>query len=355
MQKIGRILDTGLRRAAENIALNRALLEACQANAAPPTLRFLRFTPAALLGFHQSADQALNLEYCQAQGVTIQRRITGGGAIYCDETQLGWELYLHKSELGCADMQAISQRICTAAARGMQTLGVDAHYRPRNDIEVDGRKISGTGGAFDGDALLFQGTLLLQFDVEKMLRVLRISAEKLADKALRSARERIANLTELLGYAPALEVVQTQLAAAFATEFGITFVAGALTPQEQTLFDAALAEIDCDDWVYLRRSVADRPTLQAAIKFPSGLIEVRIHYDKARHWIQQLCFSGDFFISPRRTIVDLEACLRESDARAICANVETFFAQRPVDMLGLRAQDFSAVIEAALASVAITV
>ena len=81
-------------------------------------------------------------------------------------------------------------------------LGVDAQFRPRNDIEVDGRKISGTGGAFDGDALMYQGTLLIQFDVEKMLRVLRIPAEKLSDKAIASARERVANLADLLGEAP---------------------------------------------------------------------------------------------------------------------------------------------------------
>jgi lipoate-protein ligase A len=358
MKKTWRILDTGLRRAAENIAFNRALLEARQANEAPSTLRFLRFTPSALLGFHQSAAQELNLGYCRAHGVAIQRRITGGGAIYFDETQLGWELYLQRGDLadatGQADMQTISQRICSAAARGIRALGVDAQYRPRNDIEVDGRKISGTGGAFDGDALMFQGTLLLQFDVEKMLRVLRIPAEKLSDKAIASARERVANLADLLGYAPALDRVQEQLAAAFAAEFDVAFAHGELADQEQNRFDAALAEIDCDDWVHLqRRPDTERPVLEAAIKFAAGLVNVRVNYDAAGSRIQQLWFTGDFFVSPRRTIADLEAALRDSDARAVRQNVAAFFAAREVDMLGLRAEDFSAVIEAALAQQAV--
>lgn len=355
MQKTWRIVDTGLRRAAENIALNRALLEARQANEAPPTLRFLRFLPAALLGFHQSAEQELNLDYCQAQGITVQRRITGGGAIYFDETQLGWELYLHKHDLDCVDMQSISRRICTAAARGIQALGVAAHYRPRNDIEVDGRKISGTGGAFDGDALLFQGTLLIQFDVEKMLRVLRIPAEKLSDKSIASARERVANLADLLGTTPALADVQNKLANAFAQEFDVVFTPGELTTAEQARFDIALSEIDCEDWVHLlRHPISDRPILHATLKLPAGLIEVRMNYDAARQRIQQLWFSGDFFISPRRTIADLEACLRDSDVQALQRNVETFFAQRTVDMLGLCTQDFVVVIQSALASKAIS-
>ena len=79
-----RMIDTGLRPPAQNIALNRALLEARAAEEIPSMLRFLRFTPSALLGYHQSAEQELNLDYCRAHGVTIQRRITGGGAIYFD-------------------------------------------------------------------------------------------------------------------------------------------------------------------------------------------------------------------------------------------------------------------------------
>ena len=299
MKPTWRVIDTGLRGAAENIALNRALLETRQADEIPSTLRFLRFKPSALLGFHQSAEQELNLEYCKEQAVDIQRRITGGGAIYFDETQLGWELYLHKRELGTADMQAITRRICEAAARGIQALGVDAQFRPRNDIEVDGRKISGTGGAFDGDALMFQGTLLIEFDVEKMLRVLRIPVEKLSDKAIASARERVANLADLLGRVPEMQVVKAALIQAFADEFGVTFEAGDLYPAEKARFDSALAEIDTDDWVHmLRRPQSDVPILDAIHKFPGGLVRTSVAYDRVRQRIKQVWFTGDFFVSP---------------------------------------------------------
>ena len=354
MKNTWRVIDTGLRRAAENIALNRALLEARQADEAPSTLRFLRFTPSALLGFHQSAAQELNLDYCREHGVGIQRRITGGGAIYFDETQLGWELYLHRRDLGCADMQIITRRICDAAARGIQALGVDARFRPRNDIEVDGRKISGTGGAFDGDALMYQGTLLIQFDVEKMLRVLRIPAEKLSDKAITSARERVANLADLLGHVPALEAVQAKLTAAFAAEFGVVFAPGELSKSEHARFDTALVEIDTEDWVYmLHRPQSGMALLEAAHKFLGGLVRVSVAYDSEMQRIKQIWFSGDFFVSPRRAIADLEAQLRDIDAALLKRHVQDFFAARTVDMLGLRPEDFVEVIEAALAQRAV--
>jgi lipoate-protein ligase A len=344
-----RTIDTGLRSAAQNIALNRALLEARQAEEIPSTLRFLRFTPAALLGYHQSAEQELNLEYCKANGIEVQRRITGGGAIYFDETQLGWELYLHRRDLGTSDMQAISRRICHAAATGISALGVDARYRPRNDIEVDGRKISGTGGAFDGDALMFQGTLLIDFDVAKMLRVLRIPAEKLSDKAIESARERVANLKELLGRAPDMALVKRCLTEAFESEFDVEFSEGDLTLSEHARYQAALAEIGNADWIHLvRRPVSDMPIVEAAQKFPGGLLRAAVTFDVATRTIRQVWFTGDIFINPRRTLADLEAALRDLPVDALAKRVEWFFNSRPVDMLSLTPADFVSVVRAAL-------
>lgn len=348
MGKTWRVIDTGLRPAAENIALNRALLEARQAGETPNTLRFLRFRPSALLGYHQSAEQELDLDYCRSNNIAVQRRITGGGAIYFDETQIGWELYLTKDTLGCADMAQIARRICVAAARGISALGVEARYRPRNDIEVEGKKISGTGGAFEGNALMYQGTLLLRFDVEKMLRVLRIPAEKLSDKAISSARERVTNLDDLLGQAPALEAVMSALAGAFAQEFGVTFAPGELVEAEWVRYQEALAEIDHPDWVNLiDLPAADMPIRQASRKFPGGLLRVSLALDVRAARIRQVWFSGDFFVSPKRAVADLEAVLRNVPLEGVEEIVRSFFARQQADWLMLTSDDFAAVIRQA--------
>jgi len=349
MGKTWRVIDTGLRPAAENIALNRALLEARQAGEIPNTLRFLRFRPSALLGYHQSAEQELDLDYCRANAITVQRRITGGGAIYFDETQIGWELYLTKDTLGCADMEQIARRICEAAAQGISALGVEARYRPRNDIEVEGKKISGTGGAFEGNALMYQGTLLLRFDVEKMLRVLRIPAEKLSDKAISSARERVTNLADLLGELPNLETVKAALTWAFAKEFGVSFAPGNLAAAELARYQDALAEIDHPDWVNLiDRPAADMPILQASRKFPGGLLRVSLAFDARAGRIRQVWFSGDFFVSPKRAVADLEAALRNVPLDGVEEIIRSFFTQKQADLLMLTPDDFAAVIRQAV-------
>lgn len=346
-----RVLDTGLRRAAENMALNRALLESHQAGTSPHTLRFLRFTPCALLGFHQDVEQELRTDYCAEHGIDIQRRITGGGAIFFDETQIGWELYLDKQFLGTADMGAIAKRICEAAAEGISALGVDARYRPRNDIEVDGRKISGTGGAFDGESIMYQGTLLIDFDVERMLRVLRIPAEKLSDKAIESARDRVANLKDLLGgNLPGFEQVQKGLAESFARAFGVTLEwADAMNAAEEGAFREALAEIDTPEWVHQRnRPATDAPMGEAITRSPGGTLRVGVAVDPSREHLKQVWITGDFFVRPRRVVVDLESALRDTPLERLEANVSDFFAQHPAEMLLLTPEDFITAIRAAL-------
>jgi len=346
-----RVIDTGLRRAAENLALNRALLEAHQEGASPHTLRFLRFTPCALVGFHQSVEQELRSDYCQEQGIDIQRRITGGGAIYFDPTQIGWELYLDKRFLGTAEMPLIAQRICEAAARGISALGVDARFRPRNDIEVDGRKVSGTGGAFDGDSILYQGTLLIDFDVERMLRVLRIPAEKLSDKAISSARERVANLKDLLGELPSFETVQQRLAASFAEAFDVNLQwDDALNPTEEARFAEALREMDTPEWIFQHdRPAAEAGMLEGLHKSPGGLMRAALALDHARDRIKQVWITGDFFVKPGRTVIDLEASLRDTPVQELENNIRHFFARNPAEMLMLSPDDFLTVLRNALA------
>jgi len=349
-----RLIDTGLRPPAENIAINRAMLEVHQQGHIPHTLRFLRFLPSALVGFHQSVEQELRVDYCAAHGIAIQRRITGGGAIYFDETQIGWELYLDRKTLGSVDVQEISRRLCEMAAAGIRRLGVEAYFRPRNDIEVHGRKISGTGGAFEGDSIMYQGTLLIDFDIEKMLRVLRIPAEKLSDKAIASARERVANLKDLLGAVPERETVIAALTQSFAEGFGVNFErADGMNAAEQEKFQQALAEIDHPDWVYLiERPLSDAPLIEGMHKAEGGLLRVALALDLPKRRIKQVWFTGDFFVNPKRMIADLEAVLRDSPLDGVDQTVYEFFRSYPVEMLRLRPADFVQAIENATASMA---
>ncbi|MHB8455787.1 MAG: lipoate--protein ligase family protein [Acidiferrobacterales bacterium] len=350
-----RVIDFGPRTAAEYVATNRALLEARQQGCCPNTLSFLSFSePAALVGFHQSVDQELRRDYCEANGITIQRRVSGGGALYVDSTVVGWELYLDRKTLGSGDMLDIARRICETAARGISALGVDARFRPRNDIEVGGRKIAGTGGIYDGDVFLYHGSLLIDFDIERMLRVLKIPAEKLKDKAIASARERVANLKELLGESPPMERVIAVMTQAFSDAFGVDFEhAEGMNPAEETLFRDALSEVATEAWVeQVSRPACEARTLEGMHRAAGGLLRVALSVDTLKDRIKQAWFTGDFFVNPRRMVADLEAALRDCALADYRATINRFFDGYPVEMLLLRRDDFAAAIAAALQSLA---
>jgi lipoate-protein ligase A len=305
------IFHGGILSAAENLAWDRVLLKARAEGRIGNVLFFSRFAPCALVGRHQSLTQELDLAYCAAHGIEVQRRITGGGAIYLDPAQLGWELFADRRALGAADMDAIARRVCEAAAQGLRVLGVDARFRPRNDIEVGGRKISGTGGAVDGAALLYQGTLLMDFDAAAMLRVLRVSATKLEAKAVASVAERVTSLKALLPQAPELATVKAVLTEAFARAFGVRFQPWQPPPELLARHAAAVEAMRQPDWLQaVGAPPDDMPLAHAGKKFAGGEVRVALAYDRRRKRLREVCFSGDFFVYPARRLADLEAALR---------------------------------------------
>ena len=252
-----RVIDTGIRTGRENVAFDQALIEARNAGKCPETIRFLRFRPCALVGLHQMLSHEVRLDYCARQGIEVGRRITGGGGLYLDEGQIGWELVLERRRLG-ADLAAAAARICTAAAAGLRRLGVPAEFRPRNDIEAGGRKLCGTGGVVDGDTLFFQGTLLIDFDPARMIEALRIPVEKLARRDLEDARRRVVSLAELLGRVPPLEEIHAALLEGFREHLGLEPGWGEASEYEERLAGSSSRSStaptsSCTCWMRRRR------------------------------------------------------------------------------------------------------
>ena len=342
-------MDTGLKGAAENIALNKTLMDCHKRGITPNTLRFLRFRPAALIGYHQDVDQEINVGYCKKKSIDIQRRLTGGGAILMDENVLGWELYTDKKEFKTSVMNELADHICTAVANGISTLGVEARFRPRNDIEVNGRKIGGTGGTIDGDTILYQGTILLDFNIEEMLRVLNIPAEKHTDKAISSAGERVVSLKTLLGEPPSYASVQSAIIASLAHAFDIEFYHEGMNSKEQSEYLATLEEIDSTEWVYQhRRPKSEAFVCEAIKKTPGGLLRARLYLDVHRNLIKQVWFTGDFFVKPKRVILDLEAKLKDTPINQYDKVIMDYFGLVKHDMMGLTPDDFVDIVKKSL-------
>lgn len=350
MGAMWRAIDTGLRSAAQNIALSRALLEARQADEIPSTLRFMRYTASALLASRDSPAQEFDAGYCESAGIALQRRITDGDAVCCDKRQLGWELLLHRQDVGAADMAAIAKRIGHAAATAISALGADARYRPRHDIEIDGRVVACGGGAHDGSALLYQGIVLLEYDAAKMRRALRMPATPWLAGEQRAAHERMIGLKTVLGAGADSVRLKSNMTAAFESEFAVEFQDGDLSLTEHVRYRRALAEVETPGWVNLvQQATGDQPLCVAAHQTAGGLLHASVIYDRAASRIRRVRFSDDLDIRPWRTLPDLEAALRDTAVDRLAHNVRAFFAGRKIMMPAAAPEDFVAVVQRALA------
>jgi lipoate-protein ligase A len=347
-----RVIDSGVLEGRLNIALGQALIEAHQEGHVPDTLRFLRFPPTALIGRHQALEQEVDTAYCRANGIGLVRRITGGGAIYLDPGQLGWELAIHRSRVAATDLTGIARAICHAAAASLRQLGVDAQYRPRNDIEVGGRKISGTGGFFDGDTLFYQGTVLVDMDPETMMAALRVPRAKLEKRALDSAAQRVVTLKELLGEAcPGLEAIQRALVGGFCDQFGLEATPGAFTDAERDAADALFdEEIGRDEFVNeIEEPSRARGVLQGEHTGPGGTIRTYLRLQgPAQNRIASVLITGDFFVTPPRVVYDLEGALRGLRLDQVAGTLDCFFRDTDIQVLSVGKQDFLGSLQAAI-------
>jgi len=352
-EEILRVVDTGVLEGRLNIAIGQAIIEAHQAGRVPDTLRFLRFPPTALVGRHQALNQEVDLEYCGRHGIGVARRITGGGAIFMAPGLLGWELAISRRCFAIRSLPDITRHICEAAAEGISALGVDARFRPRNDIEVGGRKISGTGGFFDGDTLFFQGTVLVDMEPGQMTAALRVPAAKLQKRALDSAEQRVVTLRELLGDAtPEMATVQAALAEAFAKRFGMQKRAQELEPAEleeaQALYQEDLGQEAFVNGI--EEPAAARGDLAGQRTCPGGTIRAYLRLEgPAQNRVRSALITGDFFVTPPRVIYDLESSLRGVYLDDLEARVRAFFDAAEVEVLSVTPDDFVAAFEDALA------
>lgn len=347
-----RVIDTGVRDGRANIAFDAALIELHARGAIPDTLRFLRFRPTALVGRHQTISAELMLDHCRANGIGLARRITGGGAIYFDEGMLGWELVLSRRRLPMASLADYTRRICEAAADGLSRgFGISARFRPRNDIEVDGRKLSGTGGFFDGDTLFYQGTVLIDAEPARVMACLNVPRAKLEKRGLDRAEARIVTLKELLGRVPAAEEVQRALLDGLTRGLDLAVTASATTAREEahaaTLYQDS---IGTDEFVFEIDTFGGADVMTARVESAGGSITaaLRVEGTSGARRIREALVTGDFFVTPTRLVLDLEAALRGVAVDEAGAAVDAFFAEHRPEMLSIQPADFKAAILAAL-------
>lgn len=149
--------------------------------------------PAVIVGANQEVYSEVNLEYLEENNIALVRRVTGGGAVYHDLGNLNYTIVGSSEDLD-RDYPEYTRQM----QKALQALGVPATLSGRNDILVDGKKVSGFAKRVCRNRLMVHGTLMFNVDLDVLEKALRPSDEKLKSKGVASVRSRVTNLCEYL-------------------------------------------------------------------------------------------------------------------------------------------------------------
>ncbi len=190
-----RVLPYASNNAYMNMAIDHTLLESVSSEKSPMALRLYRWEPGAVsIGRFQSMEREVNTEKCKALGIDFVRRITGGGAVYHDsDGEITYSIIAKEKELP-KGIPECYKCVSGFIIKALSNLGIRAEFAPINDITVNGKKISGNAQTRKEGAVLQHGTILYKAEIRKMFAVLNVSGEKLSDKMISSAEERVTDV-----------------------------------------------------------------------------------------------------------------------------------------------------------------
>lgn len=257
---------------------NMAFDEFCLENLdlGEPYFYLWRNRPSVIIGLNQNAYTEVNMKYLEDNGIALVRRVTGGGAVYHDLQNMNYTI------IG----KGASPEPMVAALR---SLGVPAELTGRNDIFVDGKKVSGYARRVSRNHEIIHGTLMYDVDISTLSRSLDTPESKLHSKGIASVKSRVANLKDCLQQFSSLDELQARLQELLAGGDERIFLND---NQIEEIRSLAETKFGSWDFIYGHSHEADF-TRSAAL--PCGTVTASIIID--RGLIKGLSFSGDFMFA----------------------------------------------------------
>lgn len=260
----------------------------------PPFMLFYIEKPCIIVGRNQNTVEEINEDYCKQHGITITRRLSGGGAMYQDLGNLCFSFIVPADRQRFGDFKTLVQPIVDAlhemGATGAEVTG-------RNDIVIDGKKFSGNAMYTRNGKTFCHGTLMFDVDTDAVAGALKVPKDKIESKGIKSVRSRVTNLKPYLK--PEFQKLDT---AGFRDElikriYHVDDLSQAqineyqLTAKDQQ----AIHQIETDryrdwNWVFGQSPVF---TVKKRKHFDAGTIDARFEVQDGK--IQMAKIYGDFF------------------------------------------------------------
>ncbi len=295
------------------LAADECLTERVGNGASAPVLRLYTYrSHCALVGRFQNVAAEVDRSCCEAAGIAVSRRPTGGGAILMGADQLGLALVVpeQRAATGYEQTRKLFTRFSAGVVQALAELGIDAAYRRKNDLEVRGRKIAGLGIYFHPrGGLLFHTSLLVDLDIPLMLRVLKTPFEKISDKAIATVADRVTTVRRELQRSIDLAEVKRRVRDAYAEILSAGFHHNTFTDEElERIGSLEQEKYASPSWIDQAPVTPDLAGT-SQIKTEAGLLSISMTLAGAS--IKSIYITGDFF-ADEESLATVERALRWS-------------------------------------------
>ncbi|MBR5571656.1 MAG: lipoate--protein ligase [Oscillospiraceae bacterium] len=239
-----------------------------------------------VVGKNQNTAAEINGSFVRSRGITVVRRLSGGGTVYHDMGNLNFTFITDAGDVEDIDFG----RFCQAIVEALATLGVKAEVNGRNDITIDGKKFSGNAQYLREGRIMHHGTLMFRSDLSVLQDALHVDREKLSAKGIASVVSRVTNIGDHLPAEVGIEDLRAALLQHIPCEDGSTPYP--LTEEDIAAIDAIAAKRYATwEWTY-GHSQALELTQKRRIE-GCGTVEVSLNTDGGI--ITALDIHGDFF------------------------------------------------------------
>jgi lipoate-protein ligase A len=312
-------------------------------------------TPFVSIGYFQNAEQEVDLEYCRKEGLPIIRREVGGGTVYLDHNQIFYHLvWDHNNPRFPRRVSEIYQHLSVPPIETYQEFGIKAEFREVNDIvTAEGRKIAGLGGANIEDSMVFVGSVILDFDYEKMVRAIKVPDEKFRDKVFKTMKDNVTTMNRELGRIPPREEITRVLIEKFEKVLGKLERVELNNEILQKMKELALW-FNSPEFLFKKA-----PQIPKGVKIKEG-IEILYGMHKAKgglirtvqevekKTLKEIDISGDFTMLPKEELSDLEQTLKETEReeKKLESRIEEFYEKSGVQTPGVEPEDITKAIQA---------
>ncbi|MGX9932105.1 lipoate--protein ligase [Virgibacillus salarius] len=251
-------------------------------------LLFYVNAPSIIIGRNQNTIEEINTQYVDDNGIKVVRRLSGGGAVYHDEGNLNFSFITKDDGNSFQNFAKFTQPVVDA----LNKLGVPAELQGRNDLTVEGRKISGNAMYSTKGKMFSHGTLMLDSEIENVVSALKVKKEKIESKGIKSIRSRVANISEFLQKKITVdEFKEIILRHVFDVEDVADVPRYELTEEDwENVHQISRERYQNWEWNYGKSPSFN---IQASHKFPAGLVDVRL--DVKKGVIGNCKIYGDFF------------------------------------------------------------